>query len=97
MAVLIVGADRLGNIDEKLRQDGVQKIIHWTGRCKSCTKKCIPVDVDQIIVFCDFINHPLMGNIKKQAKKYGVPIIYSKRAISFKEDIFRMNSTNYSA
>ncbi|WP_214658955.1 DUF2325 domain-containing protein [Candidatus Formimonas warabiya] len=87
MVVLIVGADRLGNICEKLREEGAQDIIHWSGRCKSCTKKCIPAHVQKIIVFCDFINHPLMGNIKKQAKKYGIPVIYSKRAISFKEDL----------
>jgi hypothetical protein len=83
VVVLIVGADRLGNICEKLQNEGTHEIIHWTGRCKSCMNKCIPKNVQKIIVLCDFINHPLMGNIKKQAKKSGVPIMYSKRSILY--------------
>lgn len=88
MVVLIVGADKLGNICEKLQQEGAHDIIHWTGRCKLCKNKCIPKNVKKIIVFCDFINHSLMGNIKKQAKKSGVPILYSKRSLSYKTDIW---------
>jgi hypothetical protein len=86
MVVLIVGADRLGNIYEQLNHEGVEEIIHWTGRCKACVHKCIPKRVEKIIIFCDFINHSLMGNIKKQAKKGGIPVIYSKRALSHKPD-----------
>jgi hypothetical protein len=86
MAILIVGADRLGNIYEQLSGDETQEIIHWTGRSKSCVKKCIPKDVQKIIVFCDFVNHPLMKNIKKQAKKSEVPVIFSKRSLSHKID-----------
>lgn len=82
MVVLIVGADSLGNIYDILSHDGNEEIIHWTGRCKSCVHKCIPKRVDKIIIFCDFVNHPLMNNIKKQAKKGGLPIVYSKRALS---------------
>lgn len=86
MVVLIVGADRLGNIQEQLCNEGAQEIIHWTGRCKTCIKKCIPKRVQKIIVFCDYINHPLMGSIKKQAKKEGIPVTYTKRALSYKSD-----------
>lgn len=87
MVVLVAGGDRLGNICEQLQNEGADQIIHWTGRCKSCTNKCIPKDVQKIIIFCDFINHRLMGNLKKQAKKNGVPIIYSKRSLSYKQTI----------
>lgn len=83
MVVLVVGADRLGKICDKLADEGANDIIHWTGRCSACKNKCIPKDVQKIIVFCDFVNHPLMGNIKKQAKKFGVPIVYSKRSLSY--------------
>ena len=82
MTVLIVGADRLGNIPAKLCQKGVQKIIHWNGRNKSFTNRNIPKGVDQVIVFCDFINHNLMQNIKRRAKLEGIPLVYNKRAIS---------------
>lgn len=82
MVVLIVGADRLGNIQEQLCREGAWEVIHWTGRCKTCATKCIPKRVQKIIIFCDFVNHSLMGNIKRQAKKVGIPVIYSKRALS---------------
>lgn len=87
MTILIVGADRLGNICDKLRSEGADEIIHWKGRCKSCEKNCaIPKHVEKVIVFCDFINHTFMGHIKKQAKKSGVPIIYSRRALSHMDE-----------
>lgn len=86
LVILVVGADRLGNIHEQLCREGAQEIIHWTGRCKTCVNRCIPKRVEKIIVFYDFINHPLMGNIKKQANKAGIPVIYSKRALSHKPD-----------
>ncbi len=83
MTVLIVGADRLGNIYDQLHKEGADEIIHWKGRCSSCEKKyVIPKNVQKVIVFCDFINHNLMGHIKKQAKRSGVPILYTRRAVS---------------
>lgn len=83
MAVLVVGADRLGNICDKLHSEGIDEIIHWKGRCHSCDKACaIPRNVEMVIVIYDFINHCFMEHIKKQAKKRGVPVIYSKRALS---------------
>ncbi|HBF38060.1 MAG TPA: dihydroorotate dehydrogenase [Firmicutes bacterium] len=86
MVVLIVGADRLGNIHEQLSHEGAEEIIHWSGRCKTCIKRAIPKRVEKIIVFCDYINHPLMGSIKRQAKKGGIPVTYTKRAISYRSD-----------
>ncbi len=80
--VLIVGADQLGNIQEELSRDGAREIIHWTGRCKTCVTKCIPKRVDKVVVFCDFINHGLMGSIKKQAKRSGIPVVYCRRSLS---------------
>ncbi len=91
MVVLVVGADRLGNIHEQLSHDGTWEIIHWSGRCKACTNRCIPKRVQKIIVFCDYINHALMGNIKKKAKKDGIPVVYSKRALSHKGDSLLAN------
>lgn len=82
MTVLIVGADRLGNITQKLNKEGVNNIIHWTGRSKSFSKKAIPKNVERIIIFYDFLNHNLMHNVKRQAKENGIPIIYNKRALT---------------
>lgn len=84
MVVLVVGADRLGNIPAKLHQEGVKEIIHWDGRHKSYQNKIIPKKINQIIIFYNFINHNLMLNIKRQAKMCGIPVIYTKRVITQK-------------
>jgi hypothetical protein len=82
MTILILGADRLGNICEELQKEGVDQIIHWSGRCASCQHKCLPKNVGKVIIFCDFINHMAMGNVKKQAKKNNIPIVYCRRSLS---------------
>ncbi|SHI79554.1 DUF2325 domain-containing protein [Parasporobacterium paucivorans] len=83
MAILIVGADRLGNINREIYNNCNEDIIHWTGRTKIGSKKyVIPNDVSRIFVFCDFINHNLMHLIKKQAKRNNVQIFYSRRSMA---------------
>jgi len=82
MAILIVGADKLGNIDKEINIENDQEIIHWAGRSRVANKKYVlPCDVNMVIVFYDFINHNLMYLIKKQAKRNKVRVIYSKRNI----------------
>lgn len=83
MTVLIVGADRLGNIPKKLRNEGVKKIIHWSGRSRSFQNKAIPRNVDKIIVLYDFLNHNLMHSVKNRAKSYDISAIFNKRSISW--------------
>jgi hypothetical protein len=77
MTVLAVGADRLGNIPKELEQHGCKKLIHWDGR--KIQNKSIPAKVDMVLIFHDFVSHRLMGSIKVEAKKRGLPIVYSKR------------------
>ena len=81
MTVLIVGADRLGKIPDELQKDGFTKIIHWTGRERSFRNRTIPKKVDRVLLFYDFTNHCLMHSIKRQAKNFGIPIIYTKRSV----------------
>lgn len=81
MAVLIVGADRLGNIEDQLKSAGSGPIIHWDGRNRTYSNRPIPQNVEKIIVFCDFISHRAMVNVKKQAKSKGTPIQYSRRSL----------------
>lgn len=81
MTVLLVGADRLGNIPVKLQKEGAEEIIHWSGRSKSYLNKTIPKKVDMVILFWDFLNHNLMSNIKQQAKAAGIPVVFSKRSL----------------
>ena len=82
MKVLVVGADHLGNIPLMLRQEGVEEIIHWSGRNKSSFNKVVPKNIERVIVFCDYINHNTMSSVKRQAKVIGIPVIYGKRGIS---------------
>lgn len=82
MKVLVVGADHLGNIPLMLRQEGIKEIVHWSGRNKSSFNKVVPKNVEKVIVFCDYINHNTMSNVKRQAKVIGIPVIYSKRTLS---------------
>jgi hypothetical protein len=82
--ILIVGADRLGNIPVKLYEEGAKEIIHWSGRNKSLLTKEIPRKVDKIIIFCDFLNHRLMQHVRQQAKIVNIPIVYKKRSITHK-------------
>ena len=77
MTVLLVGADRLGNIPKELEEYGCSEIIHWDGR-KAQDKK-IPQKVDMVLMLHDFLNHNLMIRIKAEAKRRDLPIVYSRR------------------
>ncbi|HWQ40804.1 MAG TPA: DUF2325 domain-containing protein [Desulfosporosinus sp.] len=88
MKVLVVGADHLGNIPLMLRQEGVKEIVHWSGRNKSSFNKVVPKNIEKVIVFCDYINHNTMSNVKRQAKVIGIPVIYSKRALSMAQVMY---------
>ena len=81
MTVLIVGGDRLGNIPKELRKDGVNEVIHWTGRAKSFCNKEVPKNVDWVIVLYDFTNHVLMNSVKRQAKMKKIPISFGRRTV----------------
>jgi hypothetical protein len=80
VTVLLVGADRLGNIPHELEHYGCKEIIHWTGR-KERTKP-IPERVEMVLVIHDFINHGLMDSVKTQAKRRRLPILFAKRGIA---------------
>lgn len=82
MTILVVGADRLGSIPEKLKEKGIEEIIHWTGRGKKQEKKQIPERVAEIIVFCDFIKHNLVNHIKRQSRQKNIPVTFTKRSLS---------------
>ena len=81
MAVMIVGADNLGNIEKNLRDYGINSIEHLTCRNASARKKfSIPNAISLIVVFIDFVNHATARNLKEQAKSQGIPTIFAKRS-----------------
>ena len=82
MKILIIGADRLGDIPIQLRARGVTEIIHWSGRSKAQRKWVIPDNLTEAIIFYDFIAHNLMLQVKKELKQRSVPITFAKRGMS---------------
>jgi hypothetical protein len=78
--LMIVGADHLGNITEKLMNCGVTNIIHMDGRKDNMTKRDIPSYVDIVLVMTDYINHNLAKVIKQKAKSQEVPTYFVKRS-----------------
>ncbi|MBT9172710.1 MAG: hypothetical protein DDT21_01096 [Syntrophomonadaceae bacterium] len=80
MTVLLVGADRLGNMPKELEDYGASEIIHWSGRKER--KKDIPRHVDMILIVHDYVNHALMDCVKGQAKRRRLPIIFTKRGVA---------------
>ena len=81
-SLLIVGADHLGVIEDKLSSVGFDEVLHINGRKVQMIKKDIPDHINCILVLTDFINHNLSTMIKKRAKHKSIPIYYAKRSWS---------------
>lgn len=80
VTLLVVGGDRLGNMPTVLREYGAGHIIHWSGR--KDRNRAIPRNVHMVLIVYDFINHGLMENIKAQAKRRRMPIVFVRRGVA---------------
>lgn len=78
--VLVIGGDRLGDIESLLQDKGFRHVYHVSGRKKSDVKATIPSDTELILVFINFVSHSLSKNIKKLAKQKEVPIVFCRRS-----------------
>jgi hypothetical protein len=81
-SLLIVGADHLGVIPDKLTSVGFDEIVHINGRKSQMVRKEIPEKINCILILTDYVNHNLSTVIKKQAKHHSIPIYYAKRSWS---------------
>ncbi|GMB09893.1 hypothetical protein EDD69_11545 [Thermolongibacillus altinsuensis] len=81
-SLLVVGADHLGSIADKLKSSGFREIIHLDGRKVNMVKRQIPEHVDIVFVMTDYINHNLAKVIKQKAKDQEKPIYFVKRSWS---------------
>lgn len=79
-SVLVVGGDRVGEIESMLHEKGFRHVYHVSGRKKSDVNANIPADTALIVVFINFVNHNLSRNIKKLAKQRQVPIVFCRRS-----------------
>ena len=82
MRTMIVGGDNIKMINFHLCEKGFYIVKHISGRKNN--HKCveIPINTDIVIIFIDYVNHKLSEHIRKEAKKLGIKIVYSKRAWS---------------
>lgn len=81
--VILVGADRLGNIESLLKKRGFSQFKHITGRNPK-SQKSVPTSTagaELMILFTDFVGHNVMRNFRKQAKEQKIPFIACKRSV----------------
>ncbi|MEZ5672116.1 MAG: DUF2325 domain-containing protein [Thiotrichaceae bacterium] len=81
--LLVVGADRLGNIEQVLKERGLSDFRHITGRQPKTQKGSAvnKLNPSAIILFTDFVGHNVMSNFRKLAKEQNVPFIACKRTV----------------
>jgi len=85
MQCLIVGADHLGKAPDVLKDKfDVTKTIHWTGRKRNQRVKNIRKlkDLSLIVVYAGYVNHGIVEEVKKFAKKFNIKIIFVNRGLS---------------
>ncbi len=80
MSVLVVGGDRLGNITEKLSENGFSDIRHISGRKSGDRNIKISQHTDLVVILVDFVEHQLTEIIKKESKRQGIKVAFSKRS-----------------
>jgi hypothetical protein len=96
-SLLVVGADHLGNITDKLMNSGFKEIIHLDGRKVNMVKREIPEHIDIIFVMTDYINHNLAKVIKQKAKNQAKPIYFVKRSWSSIHQVIQKMETEKKA
>jgi hypothetical protein len=80
MTTLIIGGDKIDSIREELLAQGVTDIAHWVGRKHGEKNNTIPKNTQRIVVLTNYVNHSLVGKIKKEAKLLKIPIEYTKNS-----------------
>ncbi|GHT92990.1 hypothetical protein FACS1894116_04110 [Betaproteobacteria bacterium] len=81
---LLVGADRLGNIPDVLRQFGIRIAAHVSGRDRSHQRRStttLPAGVGIVILFTDFLGHNVMQGFRDAANRAGVSFVCCRRSV----------------
>lgn len=86
MKALIVGADHVDPIKHELTQSthfrSFSSTEHWTGRKVGDERRKIPGNTGLIVVICDRINHKLLRNVREQARRQDVPLLYARHSLT---------------
>ncbi len=88
MNAVLIGADRLGNIPERLAALGIQIVRHVSGRNVSHQRRlpALPANVQLLILFTDFLGHNVMKSFRAQAQSEGVRVVACRRSASCLEE-----------
>jgi len=78
MAILIVGGNRIDGLEKALRERGLGPILHWTGLKRGELHKAMPPKVELVIVIWHQISHALLRNVRDEANRRAVPVLYSR-------------------
>ncbi|WP_368488395.1 DUF2325 domain-containing protein [Clostridium sp. BJN0013] len=82
MSILVIGGDKLGNITDKLKETGFNKIGHVTGRKKGDRKVKIPENTDLVLVLTDYVGHNMAEIIKERSRRSDVAVMFCRRSWS---------------
>ena len=96
MNAMLVGADRLGNIPAVLDEFGIRIAAHVTGRESAHQRRAadLPVGVELVILFTDFLGHNVMTRFRQAAGKAGVEFVCCRRSVcALKQALDRRESS----
>lgn len=80
MCVLVVGGDQISQIEDELKNFGVNQVIHWNCRKRSEANKPVPKKVDCILMLTSYLKHSTMKKMKSEARRNEIPALYAKRS-----------------
>lgn len=84
MNAMLVGADRLGSIPDRLAAFGITITRHVSGRNAMDQRRlpALPKNIDLLILFTDFLGHNVMKSFRSQAQADGVRVVACRRSAS---------------
>jgi hypothetical protein len=80
MTALVIGGDKIDSIRDALLAQGITQVAHWVGRKPGDKHNIIPKHTQCIVVLTNYVNHGLVGKVKKEAKRLAIPIVYTKNS-----------------
>lgn len=83
LSAVIVGADRLGNIPDLLKNMNIAIKQHISGRDPSHQKKTpqLPSGTDLLILLTDFLGHNVMKTFRQAAQRAGIRVVACRRSV----------------
>ena len=83
ISAVIVGADRLGNIPNLLRDHNIAITHHISGRDPSHQKKTLqlPTGTQMVILLTDFLGHNVMKTFRNAAQRSGIKVVACRRSV----------------